>query len=81
MKVVCIDDTKWHKDFSCPSFSEVCTVSESSVSRVSGELVYSFFEYPTPIGHGFRHFSQKYFAPVSDIDETELVNEKEEVYV
>lgn len=80
MKVICIDDTKWYKDFGCPSFMEVCTVSGSYVSPHSGESVYSFFEYPPPVGHDFRHFSQKYFAPISDIDNTETVNKKEEVY-
>lgn len=80
MKVVCIDDTKWHKDSKCPSFMEVCTVSGSGPSPHSGELVYSFYEYPPLTGCAFRNFSQKYFAPVSDIEETELVKEKEEVY-
>jgi hypothetical protein len=77
MRVVCIDDTKWHNDTRCPSFMEVCTVSGSGISAYSGDPVYSFNEYPIENGHAFRWFSQKYFAPVSDVGENEIVNEKE----
>lgn len=80
MKVVCIDDTKWHKDSRCPSFMEVCTVSGSCISPYSGKPAYSFLEYPPHVGHAFRYFSQEYFSPISEADETEFVNEKEEVY-
>lgn len=81
MKVVCIDDTKWHNDTRCPSFMEVCTVSESCISPYSGLPSYSFIEYPPSIGYRFRLFNQKYFAPISESDETELLSKKEEVYV
>lgn len=80
MKVICIDDSKWHNDSRCPSFSEICTVEKSFLSPSNGSPVYSFFEYPTEPPSIYRCFAQQFFIPLSDIDETELVNEKEETY-
>ncbi len=82
MKVMCIDDTHWFRPgLPCPEFGEVVTVCAAFTSPYNGEDVYAFVEYPLILGLKFRTFSQKYFAPLSDIDETELVNEKIEVHV
>lgn len=78
MKVVCIDDTKWHNDSMCPSFGEICTVDKSFVSPITGIPVYSFLEYPVEPPSRFRCFHQNLFIHLSDIDECELVNIKEE---
>lgn len=80
MKVICIDDRKWHSNSRCPVFGEVCTVEKSFISPVSETPVYSFYEYPTVPPHVLRCFAQKFFIPLSEIDETELVNVKEDVY-
>lgn len=75
MKVVCIDDKHWHNDTKCPAFGEITTIERSFASPLSGDPVYSFTEYPPEHPRKIRCFSQKYFAPLSDLDETELVNE------
>lgn len=80
-KVMCINDKHWKNDMSCPIFGEVVTISNERKSPVSGEPCFEFEEYPCPPGHAFRIFSKKYFAPLSDLDETELVTEEfEEKY-
>lgn len=80
MRVICIDDKHWHSDSKCPAFGEIVTV-EKSFTCPQGEPVYSFVEYPNIRPHAFRCFSQKYFAPFSNLDETELVTEEfEEKY-
>jgi hypothetical protein len=81
MKVICIDDTHWRIDTPCPKFGETVTVSNELKSPVSGEPCFEFVEYPRLPGHAFRIFSKKYFAPLSGLDETELVTEEfEEKY-
>jgi hypothetical protein len=73
-RVMCIDDAHWVvPGLPCPKFGEITTVSWEGVS-FSGIPAYSFLEYPTPPGYDFRYFSQKYFVELSDIDETELMN-------
>jgi hypothetical protein len=71
---MCIDDTKWKNDVPCPKFGEVVTVSGESV-QINGPA-YEFAEY------GKRNwYSKRYFAPLSGLDETELVTEEfEEKY-
>jgi hypothetical protein len=64
MRVMCIDDTKWANDVPCPSFLEVVTVSKIDNSP-RHRPSYEFVEY----GEN-NWYSQKYFAPVSDLDET-----------
>jgi len=74
MKVMCIDDTHWYKGpdaYSCPSFGEVVTVVNSIIHPFDGTPKYEFKEYPPRYGDRWRLFSQKYFAPLSDIDEKE----------
>lgn len=57
-----------------PSFGEVCTVVNSYVSPNNNSLYYLLQEYlKTPIA-GFPH---EEFIPLSEIDELELVNEKQ----
>lgn len=75
-KVICIDDKHWHSDTKCPAFGEIVTIESSFASPVSGDPVYTFIEYPPEPPRMFRCFSQKYFAPLSDLDETALVNEE-----
>lgn len=69
MKVMCIDDKHWKKDVPCPKFGEIVTVSNTSNQR--NGPAFEFKEYG--IGHWY---TQKYFAPISDLDETELVTEE-----
>ncbi|HEX6427967.1 MAG TPA: hypothetical protein VF008_09790 [Niastella sp.] len=64
-KVMCINDRHWKNDVPCPKFGEITTVS-----NVEDDL-YEFMEYGEA-----NWYSQKYFAPLSDIDETELVTEE-----
>jgi hypothetical protein len=73
---MCINDKHWHNDTRCPAFGEIVTVEKSFKSPISGDPVYSFTEYPPVNPHKIRCFSQKYFAPLSDLDETTLVNEE-----
>lgn len=81
MKVICIDDKHWHSDTKCPEFGEIVTVEKAFASPDTGNPVYTFFEYPPANTSLFRCFSQKYFAPLSNLDETELVTEEfEEKY-
>jgi hypothetical protein len=76
MKVICIDDKHWHSDTKCPAFGEIVTVEKAIPSPITGHPVYAFIEYPPEPPRLFRLFSQKYFAPLSDLDETTLVNEE-----
>ena len=73
---MCIDDKHWHSDTKCPAFGETVTVEKAFSSPIDGRPVYAFVEYPPIKPHNFRCFSQKYFAPCSDLDETELVTEE-----
>lgn len=79
MKVMCIEDRFWKKDYPCPKVGEIVTVSKAYYSPYTDNEVYDFHEYPPPPGCAFRCFSQKYFAPLSEIDETKLVNVVPEV--
>jgi hypothetical protein len=77
LKVICINDSKWHNASRCPAFGEICTVENAIISPFSNTPVYTLVEYPPIPPSTRRLFSQDYFLPLSDIDETELVNEKE----
>ena len=80
MKVICIDDKGFYKDSKCPVFGEICTVKKALTSPISGVPCYTFVEYP-PENAAMRLFHQRRFAPLSDLDETTLVNESfEEKY-
>jgi hypothetical protein len=76
MKVICIDDV-WETIGVCgpaPVFGEIVTVFES-ISDETGDW-YKLEEYdPNEV------FGQEGFAPLSDIDEIELVKERELVNV
>lgn len=76
MKVMCIDDTHWRGTFGGPHCGEVVTVIGDRIN-MQGIPAYEFLEYPPPPGCLYRIFSKKYFSPLSDIDESELVKEKE----
>lgn len=81
MKVMCIKDGSWinartHNPTECkPSYGEICTVTESF--RHEGKLYYSLHEHPLSFDGKIRRFLSTNFIPCSDIDELELVNEKE----
>lgn len=73
MKVICIDDN-WQCDekethFKKPSFGEIVIV-RSTEKDEDNVWFYSLIGY---VGY----FEVMAFAPLSNIDETELVNEKE----
>lgn len=81
MKVMCIKNGAWHSqqlgivrdDKLSPSFGEICTVVEVL------EDAYRLLEYPkNQIGNP-TSFAKSRFIPLSEIDETELVNKKETV--
>ena len=78
MKVICIIKGRWWSfygpsDTPDPKFGETCTVIKSYVN--CGIPVYDLLEYKGKDGG----YQQSCFIPCSDIDELELVNEKEEV--
>lgn len=76
-KVICIDDTHWAvPGLPCPKFGEILSVEDAYLHPFTKNPVYSFYEYPVPPGYSYRVFSQKYFAPLSDIDESEFSTEK-----
>jgi hypothetical protein len=75
MKVICINDSEWGQAHKSPAVGEELTVSEDYID-FEGDPVYEFVEYGD-----MATFEQKYFAPLSDLDETELVTEEfEEKY-
>lgn len=75
MRVMCIDDN-WNKGEvtppECPKMMEIVTVYCNATSRL-GNKCYVLNEYSK------RYmWEQENFVPLSEIDETELVNNKEE---
>lgn len=64
-KVMCINDKHWKNDVPCPKFGEIVTVSKVD------DIYYEFAEYGED-----NWYSQKYFAPLTGQDETELVSEE-----
>jgi hypothetical protein len=81
MKVICLT----HEDFTGgigedgpkPDIGEICTViGEMNVNFDC----YILAEYPHPNPNWHRGYDKRNFSPLSGIDETELVNEKEEAY-
>lgn len=74
MKVMCIKSGKWvsktGRDGWGPQYGETCTVVDESNSA------YQLAEYYVNPVDGVREsYIKKHFIPLSDIDETELVNE------
>lgn len=75
MKVICIDDNwenvkEYEETSGQPSFGEILTVSESFNEH--GGYWYVFKEYDKD-----DCFEQSGFAPLSNIDETELLKERQ----
>jgi hypothetical protein len=66
MKVMCIINEPWEVGVG-PSFSEEVTAYESPAH----ENFYKLIEYP----HEYS-YNKKYFIPLSDQDETELIRER-----
>ena len=67
MKVICIDDNWPYKDGTEPEFGEICTATQCNVY---GDC-YNISEYPFNSKGKPQVFYKRYFAPLSDIDETE----------
>ena len=83
MKVMCIKEGNW-KDLDrglnnsfAPKYGEFCTVIDNFSCR-HGAL-YVLKEYHTDSDLNVHYFLAKFFIVCSDIDELELVNEKESV--
>lgn len=76
MKVICIKKGEFVKvsNEPDPTFGEIVTVEFTRIWM--GKLVYHFKEYQYCGGYIASNF-----IPLSNIDETELVNKKEEVSV
>ncbi len=76
MKVMCIDDRFLHKgEGEEPSIGEIVTVAGQCEVYPDN---WDISEYPTDyIGNPWS-FRKNLFAPLSDIDENELVNHKTE---
>jgi len=72
MKVMCIDD-KFQIIKNHPQYGEIVTAYQSE--RITE--CYRLLEYMTDKDGLENHFSKKRFIPLSDIDETELVKERE----
>jgi hypothetical protein len=74
MKVMCIDDNWEDQDGKNPVFSEVVTVV--ACDQDTGGLWYHLLEYPYSAAGRKQSFTSKKFAPTSEIDETELVEQR-----
>lgn len=70
MKVMCIDESEWGNAHKCPSVGEIVTVAKDYIDY-EGDPVYEFVEYGE-----YACWEQRFFAPLSDLDETELVTEE-----
>ena len=79
MKVICIDD-KWEgvpgyeRTGKQPVFGEICTVRE--LIECNGSYYYTLFEYDP-----LWEYETSAFAPLSDIDETELTTINKQIEV
>lgn len=72
MKVLCIREEWVNRGEGDPSFGDTCTVIDSY--DFMGKLIYILKEYPHPGG-----YEAAAFVPLSDIDESELILERQEV--
>lgn len=68
MEVLCIHDGPWTLEDG-PKYMEKCTVLK--IKKYKNQNGYILQEYNVRI-----IYNSKFFIPISDIDETELVNEK-----
>ena len=83
MQVMCIKNGTWvgrlsgpHK--SGPSFGEVCHVFNSEVDSLTGMLFYELAEYPFNMKSGKpQSFVSTEFIPLSDIDEKNIIAERQ----
>jgi len=73
MKVMCIDDKFVFYDGSEPKYGEIVTASQCQVYNECYDLA----EYPKDSFGMIQSFKKIRFIPLSDIDETELVKERE----
>ena len=74
MKVMCIDDNYVIVEGVEPKFGEVVTVSGQCETFKDCWII---AEYPLCIEGRPQSFYKYHFAPLSDIEETELVKERE----
>lgn len=79
MKLFCIKDGPWlhakdnrPADGPSPQYGDIVTVA--SERNVAGHAVVVLVEFSNPFG-----YLKKWFVPLSDIDETEMVREKQMV--
>lgn len=73
MKVMCIDDTYSFKDGTEPKYGEIVTASQCDQYKEC----YDLKEYPINSFGVPQSFRKKRFIPLSDIDEAELIKERE----
>ena len=78
MKVMCIFDQWWWEIIrvSGPAYGEICTVLEDTEK---GYLIAGYQKNPI-VPDQECYYDQNGFVPLSDIDETEMVKEREVVY-
>lgn len=74
MRVICIDDSGWRKGL--PEFGKAYHVSYTEMKTHNGKPYYYhiLIEYGDSVG-----FRVERFAIASSIDETELINQREQV--
>jgi hypothetical protein len=75
MKMMCIDDNFITKDGFEPKFGEIVTATQTREPEFYD--CYDLLEYPLDSEGNEICFDKKHFAPLSDIDETELIKERE----
>lgn len=73
MKVMCIDDKPMDSRGIYPKFGEIVTVSQCPIFPQN----YDVAEYPNGKDGNPQSMRKTRFIPISDIDETELVKERE----
>lgn len=84
MKVLCIYSGPWvdpftKAPFKGPVYGETCSVIETKV--LNGKIGYRLEEYSLKVSNNMpAYYRSTKFIPLSDIDETELVKEREDYF-
>jgi hypothetical protein len=73
MRVICVNDKVVNPFCNYPKFGEVVNVSQCDVR----DDHYDVQEYPLDINGNPQSIAKYRFIPLSDIDETELIKERE----
>lgn len=78
MKVLCIKNGVWSvngfKDPYGPKFGEIVTATQCPVYKNN----YDILEYPLDTDGTPTSYAKKSFIPISNIDETEMIKQREE---